>query len=144
MRERQEWEVTEIAVPDVKARKACEILREDPRAVLLDVRTEPEWDFVGVPLTGNYYQVEWRTYPDMGVNPDFLAEVRALGVAPDAPILLLCRTGIRSREAGAFLLQNGYMDCSNILEGFEGARDEKGRRRCVNGWIAEGLPWIQC
>ena len=134
----------EIEVPEVSVREACRILREDPDAVLLDVRTAPEWDFVGVPLVSNYAQVEWRLYPDMTINPDFLSEVEALSLPKRGRILCLCKSGGRSREAAAFLLQNGYSECYNIREGFEGERNEVGHRRCVNGWIAEGLPWMQC
>ena len=144
MRERQEWDITEVEVPDISAREACDILRRDPQAALLDVRTMAEWDYVGVPLVTRYFQVEWRIYPDMTINPDFLAEVEALDLPKEGPILVMCRTGIRSREAGAFLLQNGYAACYNIVDGFEGDRNRFGQRRSVNGWIAEGLPWIQC
>ncbi len=137
-----EIEVPEV--PEVSVREACRILREDPHAVLLDVRTAPEWDFVGVPLVSSYAQVEWRLYPDMAINPDFLAEVKALGLPRRGRILCLCKSGGRSLEAAAFLLQNGYSECYNVREGFEGARNAIGQRRCVNGWIAEGLPWMQC
>ena len=129
---------------ELTAREAWERLRADERVVLLDVRSEPEWDFVGVPLADNYHQVCWRHYPEMRVNPDFLVEVEASGIDRDAPVLLLCKSGVRSREAGEFLLSNGFSQCYNIVDGFEGERNDNGHRCRIDGWVAAGLPWIQC
>jgi rhodanese-related sulfurtransferase len=36
-------------VPDVSARQAWDALRDDPQAALVDVRTDAEWNFVGLP-----------------------------------------------------------------------------------------------
>jgi len=66
---------------DITALEAWERLRGNGRAVLLDVRSEPEWDFVGVPLVDGYLQISWRHWPD---------------------------------------------------------------RRRTSGWVAAGLPWMQC
>ncbi len=133
-----------VELVDITAREAWERLREDEQAVLLDVRSEPEWDFVGVPLVDNYLQISWRHWPEMQVNPDFLAELEASGVNRDTPLLLMCKAGIRSREAGEFLLEQGFVHCFNIRDGFEGERDETGRRCRIDGWVAAGLPWMQC
>ena len=129
---------------DITAIEAHRMLRADDRAVLVDVRSEPEWDFVGVPLVANYVQVCWRAWPDMRVCDDFLDEFAAFDIPRDAPLLMLCKSGGRSRQAGLFLLQNGYARCYNVRDGFEGDRNDHGQRRCVNGWIASGLPWMQC
>ncbi len=129
---------------EITALEAWERLRKNGRAVLLDVRSEPEWDFVGVPLVDGYLQISWRHWPDMRINPDFLVELDAAGVDRDTPLLLMCKAGVRSREAGEFLLRRGFLHCFNISDGFEGERDEKGRRRRMSGWVAAGLPWMQC
>ncbi len=128
----------------LKAPQAFRLLQDDAQAVLVDVRSCAEWDFVGVPLVDNYVQVEWRMYPDMAVNPDFLAEVAAAGLTPQTPLVLLCRSGQRSREAGMFLLENGFSAVYNVVDGFEGTHNDYGHRRSVNGWVAAGLPWLQC
>ncbi len=129
---------------DISAMEAFRLLQHDPDAVLLDVRTEAEWEFVGVPLVENLVQVEWRILPDMRINPDFLKEVRTQGLVPQQPVLVMCKMGGRSREAASFLLENGFAHVYNVTDGFEGDPNAYGHRRSVNGWIAAGLPWIQC
>lgn len=60
------------------------------------------------------------------------------------PIVLICRSGNRSREAGEFLEQNGFSDVYNVLYGFEGELDDSHHRSTRNGWRYDGLPWEQC
>lgn len=132
------------AVRCVTSREAWAILKAREDAVLVDVRTDAEWDFVGVPLVGRYVQASWQDYPDMRRNPDFLAEIRAAGLKAEQPLLLLCKAGTRSLDAARFLLRNGFVNVYNISDGFEGERNALGQRRCVDGWIAAGLPWMQC
>ncbi len=131
-------------VQEINAPQAYRLLQRHDKALLLDVRTSAEWDFVGVPLVDNYAQVEWRSYPQMMVNPGFLDEVRVCAADSERPLILLCRSGQRSREAALFLVRNGWADVYHVSDGFEGALNDYGHRRGVNGWIAAGLPWIQC
>ncbi len=128
----------------ISALDAFRLLERDPHTVLLDVRTPAEWDFVGVPLVDHYLQVEWRIYPEMAINPDFLQEVKAAGIAPEQPLVVMCKMGGRSREAASFLVRNGFLQVYDMTDGFEGAPNDYGHRRCVNGWVAAGLPWLQC
>lgn len=122
-------------------------LKSDPDAVLIDVRTTPEWQFVGVPdlteLNRPALFVEWQSYPEMNINADFVDQVRAQGVGPEQPVYLLCRSGVRSRAAAKALTAAGFTACYNILEGFEGDKDDAGRRGNVGGWRHRGLPWRQ-
>ncbi len=131
-------------VKRITSREAWAILTSCQDAVLVDVRTDAEWDFVGVPLVGRSVQVSWQDYPHMQRNPDFLAEIHAAGVRPNQPLLLMCKAGSRSFAAAEFLAQNGFKTVFDIRDGFEGERNAQGQRRCVDGWIAAGLPWIQC
>ena len=62
----------------------------------------------------------------------------------DAPVLLICRSGKRSLEAGKALIDNGFADVYNIAEGFEGELDEAHHRSTTGGWRFHGLPWEQC
>ncbi|MGF1626868.1 MAG: rhodanese-like domain-containing protein [Alphaproteobacteria bacterium] len=132
---------------DVDARTAYDVLAGDPKAVLLDVRTAPEWDFVGRPdlkaLGREPVLVPWKHWPEMTVRASFAEEVRAAGVSPDQPVLLLCRSGQRSRDAAIALTSAGFKACFNIADGFEGPKDEAGHRNTVSGWRAAGLPWAQ-
>lgn len=122
-------------------------------AVIVDVRTIAEWNFVGLPALSPEQLVvcEWQAYPDMQRNPGFVAKVseevlaRSSAKAPaDAPeIYFLCRSGARSRSAAMAMTQAGFPKCFNIQNGFEGDPDADGHRGIVNGWKVDGLPWRQ-
>jgi rhodanese-related sulfurtransferase len=60
------------------------------------------------------------------------------------PIVLICRSGNRSQEAGAALEQHGFSRVYNVLNGFEGPLNDEHRRNVVSGWRHDGLPWEQC
>lgn len=127
---------------DLNPEEAWEMLATTPDAVLVDVRTDAEWKFVGLPDTGSLdkpaLQIEWNTAT--GRNPDFLAELRAHQVT--GPVLFLCRSGVRSVAAAQAATQAGIGPAYNITEGFEGALDDNGHRGGT-GWKASGLPWRQ-
>lgn len=122
-------------------------LKNEPGAVLVDVRTVPEWQFVGVPdlapVSKEPLFVEWQAYPEMKINEGFAAAVAAKGVSQDQPVYLLCRSGVRSKAAAKALTAAGFQACYNILEGFEGNADSDGHRGNVGGWKHAGLPWRQ-
>src|SRR3546814_12229472 len=85
---------------DVSVDEAWHVLGSDGKAVLVDVRTRPEWQFVGIPdLSGMGKQVaavSWPAYPDMDRNPQIEDPVRAAAPASVTPTYLLCRSGVRS------------------------------------------------
>jgi rhodanese-related sulfurtransferase len=139
--------------PEVKAFSpvdAFKFIDKNQRAVLIDVRSSMEFLFVGHPV-GSVH-VPWIDEPDWIVNPDFVTEVRkvmlgGIGVDEhdsDAPVVLICRSGKRSLEAGKLLLNNGFADVYNVGEGFEGELDESHHRSTLGGWRFHGLPWEQC
>lgn len=120
--------------------EAHKVLQSMPEARVVDVRCRAELDWVGrVP---GAIEVELLTYPGMQPNPDFLEQLTGQ-VADDAILLFICRSGGRSDQAATLLSQNGFTECYNILEGFEGDKDESGHRGRQSGWKAVGLPWIQ-
>ncbi len=122
-------------------------LKAETDAVLVDVRTVPEWQFVGVPdlapVSKEALFVEWQAYPEMKINEGFAAAVGAKGVAKDQPVYLLCRSGVRSKAAAKALTAAGFQACYNILEGFEGNADGDAHRGNLGGWKHAGLPWRQ-
>ncbi len=132
---------------DVSVEETWAGLERDPNAQILDVRTRPEWNFVGLPDLGalgrQCHLVSWQAWPDMAVDPEFVERVRALGIPPEAPLYVLCRSGQRSRAAAETLAAAGYQATYNIADGFEGPKDAEGHRGSVGGWKAAGLPWIQ-
>lgn len=125
----------------VKPEEAYEILQKDAAALLIDCRTEIEFFYVGHP-TGAL-NIEWHMSPDFEVNPNFTDEVLREAGRKDRPILLICRSGKRTLDAGAALEAAGFSDVTNVLEGFEGDLDENFHRGTLGGWRRAGLPWEQ-
>jgi rhodanese-related sulfurtransferase len=61
-----------------------------------------------------------------------------------APVILICRSGKRSIDAGSALLEAGFSQVYQVDEGFEGELDDHHQRGSVGGWRFHGLPWEQC
>jgi rhodanese-related sulfurtransferase len=119
--------------------EAWRIFQEYPGARLLDLRSTEELTLIGrVP---DAVEIEWRLFRDWSLNPHFLRDVEKTFL-PDDVILLLCRSGVRSKEAGELLASRGFRHCFNVLEGFEGDKNAAGQR-VVAGWKVRGLPWSQ-
>ena len=120
--------------------EAHALLQQAPGTKLVDVRTRAEWDWVGrVP---GAIEIEWNQYPGGVRNPNFVAELKRQ-VDPQALVMFLCRSGVRSIGAATAATEAGYNSCYNILEGFEGDKDANGHRSNIGGWRKAGLPWIQ-
>lgn len=132
---------------DLSVNEAWEMLGQEAGAVLVDVRTRPEWQFVGVPDLGRVGKktvfVSWQNYPGMDRNSQFVDAVKSAGVSPDAPILFICRSGGRSRAAAIAMTGAGFGRCYNVAGGFEGNPDAGRHRGKTDGWKAAGLPWVQ-
>jgi len=140
---------TKIAVP-LSPEKAHELLQESHRAVLVDIRSTMEYLFVGHP-SGSIH-VAWIDEPEWTVNPHFVTDVRKLMLGgatshddiSGAPVILICRSGKRSIDAGKLLLGAGFSDVYYVEEGFEGDLDEDHHRGTLGGWRHHNLPWEQC
>ncbi|MCB2081613.1 MAG: rhodanese-like domain-containing protein [Hyphomicrobiales bacterium] len=134
-------------VENIDAISAWNILSKDNEALLVDVRTVPEWTFVGVPelraIGKEPLLLSWRTYPKMDINPDFITALCQQAPNKETSLLFLCRSGARSLEAAKAALSAGYHHCYNILSGFEGDPNADGHRGMLKGWKAENLPWGQ-
>jgi len=132
---------------EVSPLEAWERLKSDKKAVLVDVRTPPEWMFSGEPdlssLGKEALKVSWKTFPSYTLNDQFSAAVKAAGISAEAPLFFLCRTGGRSLDAACAMTAEGYTGCYNITDGFEGPLDTTRRRGTISGWKASGLPWGQ-
>lgn len=134
----------------LSAQQAWQLLHDDPRAVLVDIRSTMEYLFVGHPK-GSVH-VPWIDEPDWTVNPSFVTDIRklllggAICTIDDgcAPVILICRSGKRTLEAGKALLEAGFNKVMHVDEGFEGDLDEDHHRSTSNGWRFRGLPWEQC
>jgi rhodanese-related sulfurtransferase len=134
-------------VEDVSPRAVWEALESDPRAQLIDVRTDAEWNYVGVPDLSEAGKqavlIPWQMYPAMQVNAAFVEQLRQSGFTPEHRLYFLCRSGVRSVAAAKAAQAAGFPHAYNIADGFEGPPDADGHRGTEAGWKAEGLPWRQ-
>ena len=123
------------------------ILTSDPRALLVDVRTKAEWDWVGWPdLSGLGREplfLSWQSEAGQPPDPDFASTLATAVPDRETPIFFLCRSGARSRDAAIAVTALGYTCCYNVATGFEGAKNDAGRRGTVAGWKVGGFPWFQ-
>src|SRR5262249_16142099 len=108
---------------DILPAEALDRLKANPQAVLVDVRTAPEWAYVGVPAVERLLRLSWQVYPSMQTNLDFAKEIESAGLTKDTELLFICRSGARSGQAAAALSGIGYSNCWNVAQGFEGDRD---------------------
>jgi rhodanese-related sulfurtransferase len=96
--------------------------------------------FVGHPR-GSIH-IPWVDGPEWEINPMFVAHVRKAS-SVNRPVLLICRSGRRSADAGLALENAGLKDIYNVEHGFEGDLDDTHHRNSHNGWRFDGLPWAQ-
>ena len=125
---------------DLTPAEAHDMLLERPHAPLIDVRTMAEWTWVGVPDVAGTRFVEWNTWPGGTRNPEFVVRASE-GLDQSAPILCLCRSGVRSAAAATALTNAGFSEVYNIADGFEGNPDPESHR--TGGWRGQDLPWRQ-
>jgi rhodanese-related sulfurtransferase len=120
-----------------KPKEAFDFLNANPQAVFVDCRSEMEYFFVGHPVGAQH--VAWNDGPDWDINPHFVGQVKKVA-SMHRPVVLICRSGHRSLDAGLALEKAGFADVANVADGFEGPLDEKKHRGNLAGWRHEGLP----
>jgi len=122
-------------------KKAVKLILEG--AILIDVRCEAENKFVGrVP---NSILIPLLDEPEWEVDEEkFIKIFSRFDIDKDAEIILICRSGYRSNDAGKCLVKNEFTNIAHVVNSFEGDLDEEDQRGNVNGWRHEGMPWIQC
>ncbi len=134
-------------VPDVSPRATWQELAQDPDAMLVDCRTDAEWNFVGIPdvseLGKQVVLIPWQVYPSMQLNGAFAEHLHRAGATPTTKLYFICRSGARSLAAGQAAQAAGFPQAFNVADGFEGPVDAEGHRGTVAGWKADGLPWRQ-
>ena len=134
-------------VDNISPKQAWDALLTDPEAQLVDVRTDAEWQYVGLPdlrpAGKQAVLVQWQYFPTGNVNAGFVDELRDAGLRPGHRVLFLCRSGVRSMAAAQAAEAAGFSACQNVAHGFEGHPDAHGHRGSVSGWKADGLPWRQ-
>lgn len=80
-------------------KEAYQFMQETPNALLIDVRSEMEFLFVGHPVGA--IMIPWNDGPDWDINPHFVAHVRkAASVEPPVGADLPQRQPFRDRRRG--------------------------------------------
>jgi rhodanese-related sulfurtransferase len=134
-------------VDNVPPAQVWEALKSNPLAQLIDVRTDAEWTFVGLPDLSpagkQVVAIQWQVYPSMQLNGNFADQLTQAGFTPDQHLYFICRSGQRSLAAAQAAQAAGFPHAYNVAEGFEGAPDGAGHRGTVGGWKAHDLPWRQ-
>ena len=102
------------------------------KCILIDVRTEREWETVGKP-DGD--QIGLKTYfvsiknNEGSLNGNFANDILSLNIEKEFEIAFICKSGVRSALA-TDLINNEDYECINVVDGFEGNE----------GWFNSGLP----
>ena len=110
--------------------------------LFVDVRMEIESLYVGRPP--GVENIPWYEYPDLTPNPQRFAEaVEKEAGDKQRPVLLICRSGKRTLDAGAALEAAGFTEVLHVVHGFEGDLNDAFKRSSLNGWRYDGLPWEQ-
>ena len=134
-------------IQNISSRECFEKLSKEDNSHLVDVRTKPEWLYIGVPnlelLQKKSVCVAWQTYPDMKINVNFESEILDSRIKKQDSIFLICRSGHRSLDAAKFLTSRGFTNCYNVIDGFEGNLDHEHHRSTIGGWKYQNLPWRQ-
>ncbi len=138
-------------VENIKSSEAFSLLKEDQRAVLIDVRTKKEHSAVGIPdlreIGKETYIIEWKSSIYLGSRKRFLNEFKEnLELCGQGKYLFICRSGIRSNFAAltveeSFNSGNYNGKCYNVEDGFEGHEQLSGYPQNPTGWKNLGLPW---
>jgi rhodanese-related sulfurtransferase len=127
---------------NLQPKEAFAWLQDHPEALFVDVRMEIESLYVGRPP--GVVNVPWYEYPDLQPDPRKFADAVAReATGKQQPVLLICRSGKRTQDAGKALVAAGFSDVQHIVHGFEGELDAHFRRSSLSGWRFEGLPWEQ-
>jgi rhodanese-related sulfurtransferase len=126
----------------LQPKEAWQYLQQHPDALFVDVRMEIESLYVGRPP--GVVTVPWYEYPDLQPDAEkFTAAVKQEASSTAQPVVLICRSGKRTIDAGMALEAAGFSEVINVVHGFEGELDEQFRRSTMTGWRYDDLPWEQ-
>lgn len=127
---------------NLQPQEAWTWLQAHPDRLFVDVRMEIESLYVGRPP--GVVNVPWYEYPDLQADAQkFSDAVTCEADGKGQPVLLICRSGKRTLDAGKALEAAGFSNVQHVVHGFEGDLDERFRRSTLSGWRFEGLPWEQ-
>ena len=120
-------------IKQLASNKIKEYLKSQPNCVLLDVRTDEEWNQDGKPdgdkigLKTHFLTIQIGD--ERIFNENFIQEFKNLKINQDQEILTMCRSGNRSQIAAELVTKENYT-CSNISDGFLGNQENIGWKNC--------------
>ena len=121
-------------IKQITCKEIKDYLKNNPKAILLDVRTQEEWDNIGKPdgdkIGLKTYFLEIRR----DVSFDFVQEFKNLNINRDNEVLVICASGERSQISAELLSKENYKSI-NISDGFMGSQEGI-------GWKKNGLPCL--
>ena len=122
-------------IKQIPSKEVEDYIKDNPKSVLLDVRTEEEWNSDGKPdgekilLKTHFLTIQ---FADKTFNKNFIEDFKKLNIEKDHEILTMCMGGVRSQSTAELLTKEGY-NCVNISDGFLGNSENL-------GWKKSGLP----
>ena len=122
-------------VKQLVSKEVEDYVKNNPKSILLDVRTVEEWVNDGKPdgkkigLTTHFLSIQ---FADKSFNENFIEDFKKLNIQKDYEILTMCMGGVRSQAAAELLSKEDYK-CINISDGFLGSPENI-------GWKNSGLP----
>ena len=123
-------------IKQIPSNKIKDFIKDNPKSILLDVRTKEEWSQIGKP---DGEKIGIKTYflssqfQGRVINKNFVKEFENLNINKDCEVLVMCGSGNRSQRAAELLTEKGY-NCLNVSDGFRGDGEEK------IGWKNNKLP----
>ena len=122
-------------IKQILSKEVEDYIKDNPKSVLLDVRTEEEWNSDGKPdgekilLKTHFLTIQ---FADKTFNKNFIEDFKKLNIEKNYEILTMCMGGVRSQATAELLTKEGY-NCVNISDGFLGNSENM-------GWKKSGLP----
>jgi len=115
---------------DINPKTAWDLLSDDEQAILVDVRTKAELNFVGFPdlssINKSALNVEQQFFPGGTINDDFVeileSHLNEINLNKDTPILFLCRSGARSAKAAKIMTSNAGIGVLILLMDLRGTQ----------------------
>ena len=121
-------------IKQITCKERKDYLKNNPKGVLLDVRTQEELDNIGKPdgdkIGLKTYFLEIRR-DDLF---DFVQEFKNLNISQDKEVLVICASGERSQITAELLSRENYKSII-ISDGFMGSQEG-------TGWKNNGLPCL--
>ena len=116
-------------IEQIKSSEIKKYIEKNPKTVLLDVRTEDEWNTVGKPISDSLGIKSY--FITIGQDSNFIDSVKK-EINKENQILVMCAAGGRSIIAANLLQKEGYK-AHNVSDGFSGNGQD-------HGWKNFGLP----